>query len=203
MAETALARIDEQHTGLATIVDRAREYIGKAKAPNTLRAYRNDWQDFCGWCEAHAQCSLLASVEYVVLYLTDRAETCKISMLMLITKKGASAWRLLGCERVAGSASPWGKALPLASLPGVFYTSQHRPYREGCRDPPRLIRAVQSLVPVVLGDRSPDRPIERSLGCLVQAVSDDPPDSRVRDTVDLVHSDLHPIEGPLPESVPV
>ena len=65
---TALVRTGAQHTALAIIVDQARQYTGQVKAPNTLRAYRNDWQDSYAWCEAHGQVPLPASVESLVVF---------------------------------------------------------------------------------------------------------------------------------------
>jgi hypothetical protein len=44
-------------------LDQAREFARHSKAENTLRGYRADWRDFCGWCEAHAVCWLPASAE--------------------------------------------------------------------------------------------------------------------------------------------
>jgi hypothetical protein len=48
--------------GLALVdaVESARGYAADAKAPNTRRAYRADWQTFAGWC--------------VALYLAERAD---------------------------------------------------------------------------------------------------------------------------------
>lgn len=37
---------------MAVIVEKAREYINDAKADNTKRAYRSDWQDFKQWWDS-------------------------------------------------------------------------------------------------------------------------------------------------------
>ena len=34
-------------------LDQAREFARRSKAENTLRGYRSDWTEFCGWCETH------------------------------------------------------------------------------------------------------------------------------------------------------
>jgi integrase len=58
-----------------------REYIAAAKAPNTSRAYRADWEDFESWCAAAARSSLPASPDTVALYITDRASSLRPSTL--------------------------------------------------------------------------------------------------------------------------
>jgi integrase len=50
-------------------------FIGAAKAPATLRAYRSDWDHFAGWCREHTLCPLPATPETVALYLTALAAT--------------------------------------------------------------------------------------------------------------------------------
>ncbi len=69
------------HGTLASLGREAREFAAAAKAGNTLRAYRTDWQDFCAWCGAHDFPALPAAAETVALYLTDRAATLKTSSL--------------------------------------------------------------------------------------------------------------------------
>ena len=66
---------------LAAVAVTAREYIRMAKAQNTLRAYRADWQHFSDWCRRHGQSSLPATGETVALYLSDLASTAKVSTL--------------------------------------------------------------------------------------------------------------------------
>ena len=60
-------------TALATLAEEARAFVGAAKAPATLRAYRSDWAHFQAWCGAHGADALPASPETVALYLTDLA----------------------------------------------------------------------------------------------------------------------------------
>ena len=59
----------------------ASDYLQQSKAPNTIRAYRADWNDFTAWCTAHGRPSLPAEPETVCLYLAARAETHKPSTL--------------------------------------------------------------------------------------------------------------------------
>ena len=86
-AQNALAVAPRSHDSvsrseaLADAGSRARDYIAQAKAPNTLRGYRADWQDFTAWCVHHERASLPALPETVALYLTMLAETRKCSTL--------------------------------------------------------------------------------------------------------------------------
>src|SRR5262245_53497735 len=61
--------------------ERARDYRAKAKAANTLAAYRSDWNDFTTWCRTHLRESLPAEPSRVALYITDLAERCKPSTI--------------------------------------------------------------------------------------------------------------------------
>jgi hypothetical protein len=47
--------------------------IQAAKAPNTLRAYRADWQHFSTWCGAREVPALPAAPETIAFYLADLA----------------------------------------------------------------------------------------------------------------------------------
>jgi integrase len=63
------------------LVGEAEAYIAQARAANTTRAYRADWADFTGWCEAHGAASLPADPRVVALYLTARASRLKTATL--------------------------------------------------------------------------------------------------------------------------
>src|SRR5207245_5562239 len=68
-------------TALAALAEEARVFVGAAKAPATLRAYRSDWAHFEVWCAAHGADALPAAPETVALYLTDLARVAKPSTL--------------------------------------------------------------------------------------------------------------------------
>ena len=53
---------------------RVRQYADHAKAANTWRAYRIDWDDFVGWCELHRCAPLPAAPETVAEYLVSLAD---------------------------------------------------------------------------------------------------------------------------------
>ena len=65
---SAVAWADE----LAELGERVRDYVTASKAPNTLRAYRSDWADFTGWCDARGL-GRCRRYETVAAYLTDLA----------------------------------------------------------------------------------------------------------------------------------
>lgn len=81
MQETSLITLEAQALHLGAIASHAEDFLRQAKAPNTLKAYRSDWKDFVGWCQANGQASLPASPETVALYLSDLASHCKTSTL--------------------------------------------------------------------------------------------------------------------------
>lgn len=64
-----------QSASLEELIQKAKTFVAAAKAPATLRAYRNDWRDFESWCRAHNLPSLPSTPETVALYIADRAST--------------------------------------------------------------------------------------------------------------------------------
>lgn len=66
---------------LSELIDQARDYAARSKAPNTIRAYRSDWSHFVAWCGAHGRDALPADGETVALYLAALASTHKPSTI--------------------------------------------------------------------------------------------------------------------------
>jgi len=60
---------------LEELIQKAKVFVAAAKAPATLKAYRNDWLDFESWCRTHELPSLPSAPESVALYIADRAST--------------------------------------------------------------------------------------------------------------------------------
>src|SRR5581483_2438287 len=85
---------------LSVTAERARDYRSKAKAANTLAAYRSDWNDFTTWCRTHTREGLPAEPATVALYITDLAERCKPST---ITRRLAT---ISQAHQQAGHATP-------------------------------------------------------------------------------------------------
>jgi integrase len=80
--------------------DRARDYRAKAKAANTVAAYRSDWNDFTTWCRTRDFEALPAEPATIALYITDLAERCKPST---ITRRLAT---ISQAHQQAGHATP-------------------------------------------------------------------------------------------------
>ena len=60
---------------LEELIQKAKAFVASAKAPATLKAYRNDWRDFESWCREHQLTALPSTPETVALYIADRAST--------------------------------------------------------------------------------------------------------------------------------
>lgn len=61
------------YPAIVEVMEQAQDYERHSKAPNTIRAYRNDWADFSRWCAARGVESLPAPPQAVALYLTELA----------------------------------------------------------------------------------------------------------------------------------
>jgi len=82
--DRAAALVDAQEAvavALAAMAAQARDYAQQAKSANTRRAYRSDWADFAGWCQAHGLAALPAAPATIALYLTGAAERLKPATL--------------------------------------------------------------------------------------------------------------------------
>lgn len=83
---------------LVQLSEEARDYLGQAKAANTLRAYQADWRDFSDWCGWHGQAALPASAETVALYLSELARQLKASTIQRRMASIAQAHATAGYE---------------------------------------------------------------------------------------------------------
>ena len=66
---------------LAGNAERAAQYAKQARSENTKKSYRSDWAHFADWCEQHNLNALPATTDTVVLYISEFAETYKVSTL--------------------------------------------------------------------------------------------------------------------------
>ncbi len=60
-------------SSLEELIQKAKSFVAAAKAPATLKAYRNDWRDFESWCRKHGLASLPSTPQTVAIYIADRA----------------------------------------------------------------------------------------------------------------------------------
>ncbi len=95
----------------------ARDYAARAKAPNTLRAYRADWADFAAWCARYDLPALPAAPATVALYLAALADG---------GRKASTLQRRLSAisqaHQVAGLDTPTREALVRLTWAGIRRT---------------------------------------------------------------------------------
>lgn len=117
--ETALTVADQAHqlpANLAAVADQARDYMRAAKAPNTQRAYRADWQAFADWCQAQGLPALPAAPQTVGLYLAAQASILRPATL------GRRLVAISAAHRAAGHALDTRHAAIRETLAGIKRT---------------------------------------------------------------------------------
>jgi site-specific recombinase XerD len=97
-------------------LEQAREFARRSKAENTLRGYRADWKDFCGWCDSHGVCPLPVSPEAVASYIADCAGRLKVGSIQRRLNAIAEAHKAMGLD------SPTGAGIVRATLKGIRRT---------------------------------------------------------------------------------
>lgn len=91
----------------------AREFLGQAKAANTLRAYRSDWRDFVAWCAERELEPLPATPQTVALYAADSAARVKANT---ISRRLSS---ISQAHKAADLPSPVGHHLVRTTMSGI------------------------------------------------------------------------------------
>jgi integrase len=94
-------------------LEQARAFARLSKAENTLRGYRADWRDFCGWCERSGQRPLPASPEAVASYIADCAGRLKVGSIQRRLNAIAEAHKALGLD------SPTAASIVRNTLKGI------------------------------------------------------------------------------------
>lgn len=84
----------------------ARDYAAHSRAPNTKRAYQNDWRDFTSWCAEQGLQPLPATPQTIALYLTARAETHRVSTLQRRLSAISQAHKAAGYPPVSTREEP-------------------------------------------------------------------------------------------------
>ena len=122
--------------GPSPSLEQVREYIRASKAANTLRGYRSDWRDFCGWCEAHAICPLPAAAEVVASYIAERAGKLKVGSIQRRLNAIAEAHKAIGLE------SPTHHAMVMNTMKGIRRTKGTAPAQKA----PALTEDVRAML---------------------------------------------------------
>ena len=95
---STIEQTDVQIARVREAAESAKTYAGLARAKNTDRAYRSDWNDFELWAKEHGLSFLPASPSTVSLYLAAKAITLKTSSLSRRLTAIRQAHQLAGLE---------------------------------------------------------------------------------------------------------
>ena len=113
---TALASVPETPTLPSTRVSR---YAHNAKAENTRKAYRVDWDDFLLWCDLHGRSPMPATPETVVEYLEGLADVgARVATIKRRLSSISVAHQMRGYEH----ANPARSGLVTTSMQGIRRT---------------------------------------------------------------------------------
>ena len=113
-----------------------REFIRASKAESTIRGYRADWRNFCGWCESHSLCPLPASAETVASYIADCAGRLKVGTIQRRLNAIAEAHKAVGLE------SPTHHAMVTNTMKGIRRTKGTAPEQKT----PTLTDDIRAMV---------------------------------------------------------
>jgi integrase len=117
-------------------LDQAREFARRSKAENTLRGYRTDWRDFCGWCEGHVVCPLPAAPEAVASYIAECAGRLKVGSIQRRFNAISEAHKAVGVE------SPTHVPIVANTLKGIRRTIGTAPEQKA----PALTDDIRAMV---------------------------------------------------------
>jgi integrase len=117
-------------------LDQVREFIRASKAENTLRGYRADWKEFCGWCEGQNVCPLPALPESVAAYVADCASRLKVGSIQRRLNAIAEAHKAISVE------SPTHHAMVMNTMKGIRRTKRMAPAQKA----PALTDDIRAMV---------------------------------------------------------
>src|SRR5215469_4155974 len=106
-------------TGAAVVplpLDRVRQFVGASKSENTLRGYRSDWHEFCGWCESRGLVPLPAAPDVVAAYIADCADHLKVGSIQRRLNAISEA------HKAAGLDSPTHAGIVRNTIKGIRRT---------------------------------------------------------------------------------
>lgn len=109
------------------------EYVEAARAANTLRGYRSDWNEFNRWCADHGQAPLPAAASTITGYLSDLAKAgAKIGTM----SRRLSALKFV--HQLNNLSDPTANARVLAVWEGIRRTHGAPPEQSAPLMPPEL-----------------------------------------------------------------
>lgn len=117
-------------------LEQVREFIRASKAESTVRGYRADWGDFCGWCKARNLSPVPAFPETVATYIAECAERLKVGSLQRRLNAIAEAHKFVGLE------SPTASGMVRNTLKGIRRTNGAGTTQKA----PTLIEDIRAMV---------------------------------------------------------
>jgi site-specific recombinase XerD len=117
-------------------LDQAREFARHSKAENTIRGYRADWRDFCGWCDSHGVNPLPAIPEIVASYIADCAARLKVGSIQRRINAIAEAHKAVGLD------SPTHHPMVKNTMKGIRRTLGTAPVQKA----PTLIDDIRTMI---------------------------------------------------------
>lgn len=100
-------------SALSATIAKARDYITLSKSANTRRAYRSDLRHFMAWCSSNGYEGIPTSAHALSLYLTDLADSCRVSTIQRRLAAISEA------NKAAGHPSPTTHTLVRHVLAGI------------------------------------------------------------------------------------
>lgn len=99
--------------------------ISRAKAPATVKAYRNDWRDFELWCRSHNLPSLPSTPEIVCLYASDLASSRALGTITRRLTSITKAHQAAGFKESPASSRHFVVGETMKGIRRVLGTEQH------------------------------------------------------------------------------
>lgn len=130
----------DQAEALRESASKATEFAGRARAANTLTAYRSAWKAFSGWCRHVGLPPLTGSPKVIALYLASAADRLSVATLELHLSA------IVAVHRSAGVPIDRKHRDIATVLEGIARSkSDRRPRKVAPILPPLLLRMVRSL----------------------------------------------------------
>ncbi len=132
-------------------------YVRAARAANTVRGYRSDWNEFTTWCDQHHHAALPAAATAVAGYLTFLAgHGAKVGTM----SRRLSAIRF--AHQMHNRPDPTTGARVVAVWEGIRRTHGAPPEQAAPLMPPELLAWIRG--PISVGDRRVNGKVSSDLG---------------------------------------
>jgi integrase len=123
--QPCICSLAPQVPNIEELIQKAKAFVAAAKAPATLKAYRNDWRDFEFWCCAHQLPSLPSTPETVALYIAARASTLASGTITRRLTSITKAHQAAGCIDSPATTRHFLVGETLKGIRRTIGTAQH------------------------------------------------------------------------------